>query len=157
MAVGVLFYGGSLGLLIPALVTKGRHDSAKRFVLEWYKRHPEDKPVATQVNVNIQTGWAGELRDLKELLDEGIITQEEYEYKKRKLLGIQEMHQYNQEPVSRPDYSRFIDADDVADGEEELSGNVDQAMVDAESEAEEGIEPVSLETIQMQLDEKSRG
>ena len=67
---------------------KSKHDAARDFVLDWYRNHPEDRPGSTRIVVQeSQSNWADDLRELKKLLDEGVITQEEYEKKKQEILS----------------------------------------------------------------------
>ncbi len=89
IGVGVFFLALGLLFFLLAIIKKAKHGNAKRFVLAWYQKHPEDKPTnAPKVTVNVQSSSAAdEIRKLKQLLDEGVITQEEFDAKKKQLLG----------------------------------------------------------------------
>ena len=86
--LGIAFIFLIIGLfkLVLAIILAGRHSIAKRYVVDWYERYPEERPDRNRVNVTVQISMADEIRELKKLLDEGIITQEEFEAKKQQLL-----------------------------------------------------------------------
>lgn len=65
--------------------SKGALETAKQFrdaVMSYEKRTSQSAPAGATVPI------ADEIRSLKALLDEGILTQEEFEAKKKQLLGI---------------------------------------------------------------------
>lgn len=65
--------------------SKGTLETAKQFrdaVMNYEKRTSQSAPAGATVPI------ADEIRSLKALLDEGILTQEEFEAKKKQLLGI---------------------------------------------------------------------
>ena len=67
--------------------SKGALETAKQFrdaVMSYEKRTSQSAPAPVGAAVPV----ADEIRSLKSLLDEGILTQEEFEAKKKQLLGI---------------------------------------------------------------------
>ena len=52
------------------------------------KRTPEESQASTSIVTTSNTSNADELKKFKELLDSGVITQEEFEAKKKQLLGL---------------------------------------------------------------------
>ena len=96
VGISIFFYALEFAFLIPATIQKRRHDVSKRFVLAWYARHPEDRPrskraIAEETHRPRETrsNWEEDLRRLKKLLDDGVLTQEEFERKKREILTRQ--------------------------------------------------------------------
>ena len=65
---------------------KAVHEAISKLLME---RQSKEKPVATTtIKQEIPQSNADELKKFKELLDSGVITQEEFDAKKKQLLGL---------------------------------------------------------------------
>ena len=91
-AVGISAFNGiAIGTSSGRIMFKGIgnrneiHDAISKLLVE---RQQNEKVVATTIKQEIPQSNADELKKFKELLDMGIITQEEFDAKKKQLLGL---------------------------------------------------------------------
>lgn len=91
-AVGISAFNGiAIGTSSGRIMFKGIgnrdeiHDAISKLLVE---RQHNEKVVTTSIKQEISQSNADELKKFKELLDSGVITQEEFDAKKKELLGL---------------------------------------------------------------------
>lgn len=85
------FPGGQIGVYWSVLVDKKMNDNAQEiysYVMQYVNRTKTQGSSQTVNNIINEKSPAEQVKELKELLDMGVITQEEFDKKKKELLGL---------------------------------------------------------------------